>query len=151
MESIQTNKIINFYICWDGKYLNTIKKQITVYKIPKNIKIIFLWQLNKESLTDRLNKSDIFLYSTFQETFGISIIEAMSFWIPVILNNYELFNELYDNEFISKDTIDFRDKLDKLVNDAEYYKNYLEKWYVNLEKFDKEKIIERWHNLIREN
>jgi len=150
LDNIDITKQFNYYICGDWKYLDEIKSKLINYKIPDNIKIFFLWKLSKKEIIKLLEEIDIFLYSTFQETFGISIIEAMSFWIPVILNNYELFNELYDNEFISKDNIDFIDKLNKLINDKEYYKEYLEKWYKNLEKFDKDIIIDKWYSIIKE-
>ncbi len=150
LENISINKNFNFYICWDWKYLDEIKGKLKNYNIPKNIKIIFLWKLNKDELLEILKKSDIFLYSTFQDTFAISIIEAMSFWLPIILNNYELFSELYDSEFISKDNNDFVEKLYKLINDEEYYKNYLNKWFNNLEKFDKEQIVKKWYKIIKE-
>jgi len=150
LENLNTTKQFNYYICGDWKYLDEIKDKISNYKISNNIKIVFLWKLDKTNILELLAKTDIFLYSTFQETFWISIIEAMSFWIPVILNNYELFNELYDEEFISKDDNDFVYKLDKLINNPKFYQKYLEKWYKNLEKFDRDIIIEQWYKIIKE-
>jgi hypothetical protein len=151
LENINNEKLFNYYICWKWKYLDEIKSSLKNYLIPKNITIIFLWGLNNNDLKKILNKSDIFLYSTFQETFWISIIEAMSFWIPILLNNYELFNELYEDEFICKNNVDFKNKLNKLILDKDYYKFYLEKWYNNLKRFDKNQIIQEWDNLINSN
>lgn len=150
LEKLKTNKKINYYICWDWKYLYEIKNKLNNYKISNNIKVIFLLKLDKIKIIELLNKTDIFLYSTFQETFWISIIEAMSFWIPVILNDYELFYELYDQDFISKDNNDFISKLNLLINNSNYYKNYIDKWYKNLEKFNKNIIIDQWYKIIKE-
>lgn len=150
LQKINIDKKINFYICWDWKYLSIIKEKLHNYNIASNIKIIFLWKLDKNQLFEILNKSDIFLYSTFQDTFWISIIEAMSFWLPIILNKYELFNELFDKEFVAKDNIDFVKKIEKLINNQNYYSEYLNKSYKNLEKFDKNIIINEWYQLIKE-
>lgn len=150
LEKIDITKQFNYYICGDWKYLDEIKDKLNIYKIPSNIKILFLWKLDKKDIIKLLEETDIFLYSTFQETFWISIIEAMSFWIPVILNDYDLFYELYDQDFISKDNDDFIYKLNKLISNKEYYKFYLEKGYKNLNKFDKDLIIEEWYKITKE-
>jgi len=149
LENININKKINYYICWSWKYLDKIKNELDKYKITNSIKIYFLWKLDKLEILELLKKTDIFLYSTFQETFWISIIEAMSFWIPVILNNYELFKELYNKDFILKNNKDFISILEKLIKNEKYYNEYLEKWYENLEKFNKDIIVEKWYKIIK--
>lgn len=150
LEKVNINKKINFFICWDWIFLSEIKEKLNNYIISSNINIVFLWKLDKNQLFEILKKSDIFLYSTYQDTFWISIIEAMSFGLPIILNNYELFNELYDDEFISKNNANFVNKLEKIIWDEEYYRKYLSKSYKNLEKFDKDIIIDEWIKIIKE-
>ena len=148
LEYIHRDKKITYYLCWDGKYLSLIQEQLKNYKIPENIKITFLWRLDKKELVDLLEKTDIFLYSTFQDTFGISIIEAMSFWIPVILNDYELFYELYDEEFIVDTTTNFIEKITQLINERDYYEEYQIRCEKNLKKFNKDKIINQRKKII---
>lgn len=149
LENIDLDKKIHYYICWDGKYIHTIQEKITRYHLSDNITIVFLGKLDKKALMSLLNKTDIFLYSTFQDTFWISIIDAMAFWIPVLLNDYELFNELYDHEFIVHDEQEFSDKVKKLIYDNEYYLSYTNKIYNNFERFDEETIISQWKHLIQ--
>lgn len=130
--------------------MQKIAWEIKDIAMPPNINIVFLWNINRKEVLDILAKTDIFLYSTFQETFGIAIIEAMNFGIPVVLNNYGLFYELYNKEFIAKNKWDFIYKLGKLTSDKTYYKDYVNKWFKELEKFDKTKTINKWHELIKE-
>jgi glycosyltransferase involved in cell wall biosynthesis len=44
-----------------------------------------------------LNQSDIFLYSTNHDTFGIAVVEAMATGIPVFVNDWEVMNEITEN------------------------------------------------------
>lgn len=143
------DKEINFLICGDGKYLNKIKKKCEMYQMPSNINITFLWKIDQKDLVEIYQKTDIFLYSTFQETFGISILDAMAFGIPTILNNYGLFYELYDHEFIADNKEDFTNKLNKLIYDVEYLKYYCKTTQDNFHKFNTNTVISQRENIFK--
>ncbi len=143
------NKKINYKIAWFWKYYDEMKEKFDMSKLGKNINVIWEWSLDKQWIINEINKCDIFLYSTFYETFGIILLEVISLWKPILLNNYPSYYWLYDDEFISKDNDDFVFKLDKLINNEEYYLKYLNKWYNNLQKFDKNTIIEVWYKTIK--
>ena len=147
--NLSVGKKITYYICGWGRYKQKIASEIKKLAIPSNVDVIFLWNINRKEVLDLLKKTDIFLYSTFQETFGMAIIEAMSFWIPVILNNYTLFYELYDDDFIAKDDQDFVSTLERLIDDKQYYRLYMEKSKINIQKFNPNLIVSNWIDLFR--
>ena len=68
-----------------------MKVKFDVSKLDKNINIEWIWWLNKDWVINEINKCDIFLYSTFYETFWIILLEVLSLWKPILLNNYESF------------------------------------------------------------
>ncbi len=52
------------------------------YESDKNIQ--FLWLLDKESIIDNLEKSSVFLFSSKIDSFGMTMIESLSCWVPVV-------------------------------------------------------------------
>jgi len=149
LKLFKPNKKINYRIAWFWKYYNEMKEKFDISKLDKNIEIKWIWWLDREGVIEEIKKTDIFIYSTFYETFWIILIEVLSLWKPVLLNNFDSYYWLYDDEFISKNNKDFIFKLDKLIKNEKYYNEYLEKWYENVEKFDKEKIINEWYETIK--
>jgi len=149
LKIFKPSKKINYRIAWFWKYYEAMKRKFNISTLDKNITIEWIGWLDKIWVINEINKCDIFLYSTFYETFGIILLEVLSLWKPILLNNYPSYYWLYDDEFISKDDIDFISKLDKIISDREYYKSYLAKWKENLEKFNKELIVSEWYKTIK--
>jgi len=86
------------------KYSNV--KGIMVSEIPEDIKkkysrnkkIEFASLMPQKDLFDKIySKADIFLYPGYSDTFGFSILEAMSFGIPVITADGFARKELIEN------------------------------------------------------
>lgn len=65
------------------------------FESDKNIK--FLWLLDKQSIVDNLEKSSVFLFSSTIDSFWMTIIEAMSIWVPVVAFDKNATNEIIDN------------------------------------------------------
>jgi glycosyltransferase involved in cell wall biosynthesis len=62
---------------------------VVVSTVPKHIKELYpeieIYDLiSKEKVNTLLSKTDIFLYPSLIDTFGFSILEAISFGIPVV-------------------------------------------------------------------
>ncbi len=150
LKLFKPNKKINYKVAWFWKYYEEMKKSFDSSKLDKNINIKWIGWLDKDWVIEEVNKCDIFLYSTFYETFWIILLEVLSLWKPILLNNYESYYWLYDEEFISKDNKEFINKLSKLINNDEYYNQYFSKVSKNLERFDKNTIINEWYQLIKE-
>jgi len=110
--------------CLIGAYDNHIKNKY------KNIE--FLRQLDHNSVMDWMNKSKIYCQLSYTESFGVSILEAMSVGcIPVILNIDNLKN-LIDDDIVSL-----------CSNDTNEIVEYIHK-FLKIKTFDyKENIINK--------
>lgn len=141
---------LHLILIWDGpdkeKMLSTIKKLNTD-------KIHYLWPKSNQEIIDYLNISDLFLFPSRHESFGIAPIEAISCWIPIIS---------YKNwwtEYIIKDnniwTILWEQNI-KLLEEwiinmlnKQYDKHYLHKYITDRysQKIIREKLIDLYKNL----
>ncbi len=73
-----------------------------------------------------LKHMDAFVYSTDHDTFGIAVVEAMAFGIPVFVNDYEVMTEITNNGewatlYKTKNAANLCDKFITFVNKKETY------------------------------
>ena len=73
-----------------------------------------------------LNQSDIFLYSTNHDTFGIAVVEAMASGIPVFVNDWEVMTEITENGklatlYKTKDESDLFRQFSLFLQDKDLY------------------------------
>lgn len=148
LQLFHPEKKIRYRIAGFGKHYEEMKKKFDIGQLHKNISIEWIWKLDHNIVVEEIEKCDIFLYSTFYETFGIILLEVLALWKPIILNNYPSFSWIFDSLFISKDRQDFLSKLESLLYDEEYFLAYLEKVYNNREQFWKEKVLQQWYSCI---
>lgn len=89
-------------IAWWNQ-LNKEKLQNKFNKINfwDNIDINWIDWVDKEKLVGYYNDADIFLYWTRLDTFWTTILEAMSFWLPCILLEYELWNYIFPKNIVT--------------------------------------------------
>lgn len=66
----------------ESEYIEKVKKEIEKYKL--NDKIIYIEKMQQEELSNIYKISDIFLLPTEYEIFGMVLLEAMYFGLPVI-------------------------------------------------------------------
>ena len=105
------NKVsdLKLIIWWVGEDLEFYKD-----KYKKENGVSFLWLLDQESIISNLEQSKVFLFPSKIDSFGITIIESMSIWIPVVAFNINWVKELIeDNEnwFLANSEKDFSEKV----------------------------------------
>lgn len=76
------NKKIKLILVGDGSDKQKIKQKIKYYKLNKNI--LLTGYLNQERLKKEYSKASLFVMTSFEESFGIVLIEAMSYGIPCL-------------------------------------------------------------------
>ena len=79
----------------DWGELNELKLLTKRLDIAKNVK--FTGSISKGRLRKIFSKSDMFLLASDYEGFGISVIEAMSAGIPVVVNDIDSMKEIVKN------------------------------------------------------
>ena len=67
----------------DDKYFSEVKKRIVKHDLKENIKI-FKPQYDKKKKEEIILSSDCFILPSKSENFGMSIVEALSYGIPVL-------------------------------------------------------------------
>lgn len=79
---ININKSINLTIVGDGTQKKLIKEKINKLKLNKNIKLT--GYLTGKELNKEYSKASLFVMTSYEESFGLVLIEAMSYGIPCI-------------------------------------------------------------------
>lgn len=70
----------------EGGYKNKILRLIDDYNLNK--KVLFTGQLKGEEKIAAFEGSDVFILSSYSENFGMAVVEAMYFGLPVIVTKY---------------------------------------------------------------
>lgn len=110
-------------------------------------KIIFLWMINHKELvnSDIFEKSKLFLTASLSETFWITIIESLYFWVPVIwfrkwglkdliINEYNwMLYELWDEDGMVN-------WIQNIIDDKSNYESYCNNSKEFVTQFDAKKL-----------
>ena len=105
----------------DGETLQTNKELVSKYGLNHNIKFAGF----KDDISDELINNDVYILSTHYEGLPISIIEAISYGLPILATNVGGNSEMLENNingflFTSKDEL--AEKLNYLINNPETVK-----------------------------
>ena len=120
---------------WDEKNKEFILKKINSLEFWNNIKIKFYDFVERDKLNYIYKNTDIFIYSSWLETWWWTIMEALSFWKPVILLKNDLWGYIYLKEFI---TNNFNKSFFKVIKNYSFYSNL--SYHFSM-KYKKELII----------
>jgi len=107
-------------IWWIGEHLDYFKEK---YKNDTNVS--FLWLLDKLSIIDNLQKSLVCLFPSKIDSFWMTIIEAMSIWVPVVAFDINWVSEIiksWQNWFLVKTPDEFTKKVLDVLTDLALYK-----------------------------
>ena len=93
-------------------------------------KIFFIKNSDRKKMKKELAKADCFLSSSFHETFGVVLIEAIALGVPVISTKSEGPSEIVNNKngYLVKQ------------NDIKIYTKYMQKIYFKKKKFNRLKL-----------
>lgn len=142
---------IKLYLVGDGPLRDNLVKYTKEEGLEDNI--IFTGFLNKKGMEKYICDSSIFVLPSYTESFGIVLIEAMSYEMPCIA-----FDSSDGAKFLLKDgigvLIENRDKnmmakeIIKLLNDNKKLKIYSEKGYEYCHKYLLSNVKKEWLNLL---
>ena len=95
-------------------YLDLISKYKTINK--EN----FLGEINHDEIKKCIKNSDIFVFASNSETFGITLLEAMTQAVPIVCSNQSSLPEVLQDGglyFDPSNYIDLSSKIDLLINE----------------------------------
>jgi glycosyltransferase involved in cell wall biosynthesis len=134
----------DFYILiiGDGDEYENLRREIKKEKLEKRIKLLGF--ISSDEIPYYLKASDIFLYPSLKEGFGIVVLEAMASGLPVVI-----FKEIYIEEFgkdilVANDEGEFINYTKKLVENENFRKELGEKLKQDTLKLDIGKVVEKY-------
>ena len=101
----------------DKEYFKTLKNFVK-NNFDKN-QIIILPNLEKKYLSNIYRNSLLYIFTSYSETFGITLLEAMNFDLPLLLSKTQCFEEINGNipQYFDPDNVsDIKNKLIKIVD-----------------------------------
>lgn len=133
-----------FIIVGDGPYREELEKNK-----PENV--FFIGYLRDRELSQAYASSDIFLFPSETETYGLVILEAMASGLPVLVSSRGASKEHLTNEiegFVCNNLQEYLDKLNLLLSNKEIYVKMRERALEKAKKLDFEKSYKDYLNEI---
>lgn len=140
-------------IIGDGMEYSKIKNKIIEYHLEDNV--ILHGFLNKKEINKVLEKSSIYLMTSYTESFGIVLLEAMSLGIPCISftsaeGACEIISDNIDGYLIPNRDKDLMvEKIKYLIENIDERKRMGKNGLSKIEEFSKDKVITKWKNIIK--
>jgi glycosyltransferase involved in cell wall biosynthesis len=144
---------INHKLILAGKFGfggETIKDKIDQSKYKDEI--ILPGYVSDEEKFELLKKSDVFLFPTFYEGFGLPILEAQNVGTPVVTSNVSSMPEVAGDSAVlvdPKSSEEIAEAVHKLISDESWKNDIIEKGYQNIKRFSWEKCARKVSSLLR--
>lgn len=137
----------------DGNLKEELKRKISSLNLENNIKIH--GYLEHKQIEKIITKDSLYVMSSLTESFGLVLIEAMSYGVPCVafdsaqgakevIKNKKLLVKNRNKEAMAKLIID-------LLTDENKLKSYGEECYKNCQEYLIENVKETWLNLLNGN
>lgn len=113
---------------------------------PKNV--IFAGMVDREEINDYYNASDALFFPSRDETFGMSIIEAMAVGLPTILNDLEPYKLTFTGKYlVANNTEGYVENIKKVLNKEEWNK-WSKKSTECVSKYTEDAALKHWETLL---
>lgn len=139
-------------ILGDGLEKKNIEQKIKNYKLEENIKLHGF--KSKPEVNKLLKKSSIYIMTSISESFGLALLEAMSYGIPCLAFDsakgpLEIIKDNVNGYIIKKrNKQQMANKICLLIEDEKKRKLFGKNAYQNSKKFSKENIKKDWIKLL---
>lgn len=103
--------------------------------------ILFPGMFELEDMPAIYSAADLFIFTSYQETFGLAPLEAAACGLPVVFRDLPVYQELYENPYLkASDNAEFIEFIRKLMNDSEFRDHARNISRKLLDQFDEDKI-----------
>jgi glycosyltransferase involved in cell wall biosynthesis len=106
-------------------YKKQVEKWVDENKLQNNV--IFTGMITDKDKTGALKDSDVFVLSSYSENFGMAVVEAMNFSLPVVITeNVGISNKIIENNaglVVSKDETQVSNAILRLLNNENFAKD----------------------------
>ena len=121
------------------------------FKNVDNKNIIFTGYVEDETLKVLYKHALLYVFPSMYEGFGIPIIDAQNFGVPVLCSDIEIFREIGNNSVLYSNLFGdcFYNKIKTLLNDKKLYMELRELGFANINRFSAENIKEQISEVIK--
>lgn len=134
----------------DNGYKQRLDKLINQLKIKNKVKLLL--NISDELLNFYYKNSSLFVFPSSYEGFGIPIIEAMYYEIPIAASNIEVVKEISDNSLVYFEYNNFLDistKIEMILKSPSIKNNQIKKFNQILKKYNYENIANQLISLYK--
>lgn len=144
-------KDIKLFLIGDGSLKEELKEKVAEYKLQNNV--VFTGFLAKDEMEEYLLDSKLFVMTSHTESFGLVLIEAMSYGVPCIaFDSADGAKTILGNGcgvlISNRNKKKYAKNVIKLLNDDNSLKLYAKKGYDRASEFDIKKIKKQWIKLL---
>lgn len=112
---------------------------------PDNVK--FLGIIEREEMNELYNVSDVMFLPSYSELFPMTVLEAMNCKVPILLRDLDIYPDiLFDFYLKGKDNNDFKNIIQNLSLDKDFYKKWSENSWQGHKFYSKEHVLKMWYN-----
>lgn len=110
---------------------------------PSNVKFVGI--ISREEMNDIYNVSDLMFLPSFNELFPMSVLEAMSLKMPILLRDLDIYhNILFDSYLKGKGVKEFIQIIKDIEEDHRLYKKWSEKSWKCHEFYSRDYVLNMW-------
>lgn len=144
---------IKLYLIGDGEEKNRILNYIKLNNLEKNV--IMTGFLSKEEIEKKMLDSTVFVTTSFTESFGLVVIEACSYKLPVVsFDTATGVKSLLENGngilIENRDKKKMSDAIIELLNNDKERNKVAEQGFINCQKYLLKNVKKDWLKLLQE-
>lgn len=110
--------------------------------IPKNFKLFDAGKLPYEEMPGFYDAADMFFFPSYQENFGMVVVEAAAVGLPLLLRNLPVY-KIFGDAYIPFDDGEPVDKIERLRTDSNFYSEWAKKATILASKFSFDALGDR--------
>lgn len=140
---------LNCFIDMVGKF----NEEIMDILVRNKMEHTYEWGLDQQQMAEKYKQTDILLFASTYEGFGMPIIEAQAMGVAVVTSNLSPMTDvggkgaaLYVDPF---DIVSIRAGVDSLIRDQSLRDQLIEKGYANVKRFDPATLSNMYLELYR--
>ncbi|WP_311408037.1 glycosyltransferase family 4 protein [Liquorilactobacillus uvarum] len=106
--------------------------------------------VERDKMNEFYNLADVFLLPSFNELFPMSVLEAFSCGVPVVLRDLELYNSIIAGYYLpASDVNEMKVSIENLAEDEEKLKKLHEKAVKASKKYSEDHLAQVWYSFYK--
>lgn len=127
-----------------GRITDGYEKYKSIYENPPE-NVIFTGIIERKELAEYYNVANLFLLPSYNELFPMSILEAFSCGLPVMVRDLNLYQDIINGYYMSfTDLDDLNKKLNNCTDNPLLLKKYVKKANQAAAKYSEESLGNTW-------